>query len=149
MKQGIYKISMVQHGPGTADETRRHCGRVAIINGHSHVLEDTKDGFLSRSFPDGVVDDQKQRRWHQMLNSPYFRVVPEGMLGVDAAEDMPQPEVKPEEIFDLVGEGGFRKVLEAYGDVLFLDGERLNEQQLNEMRRRIQIGELHLLPRHQ
>lgn len=149
MKQGIYKIAMVQHGPGTADEAKRHYGRIAIVNGHSQVLEDTKDGFLSRSFPDGVVDDQKQRRWHQITNSPYFRVVPEGMLGVDAAEDMPQPEVKPEEIFDLVGENGLHKVLEAYGENLFLDGKKLDENALADMRRRINSGELHLLPRHQ
>ena len=31
MKQGIYKISGVQHGPGTADETKRHYGRLAEI----------------------------------------------------------------------------------------------------------------------
>ena len=71
------------------------------------------------------------------------------MLGVDAAEDMVQPEVRPEEIFDVVDENGTRKVLEAYGENLFLDGKRLDARGLEELRRRCHIGELHLLPRAQ
>jgi hypothetical protein len=38
-------------------------------------------------------------------------------------------------------------VLEVYGENLFLDGHRLSSQAVEEMRRRIGIGELHLLPR--
>ena len=146
MKQGIYKVSGVTHSP--AVEKARHYGRIAIVNGHTHVLEDTKDGFLSRAFPDGVVDDMKQRRWASLVTSPYFRVSTEGLIDQDA-KDMPHPEVKPEEVFDVVDEHGTRQVLEAFGENLFLDNKRLDPRGVEELHRRIQLGELHLLPRAQ
>ncbi len=142
MKQGIYKISGTQPGGGDS----RHYGRLAVVNGHTQVLEDTKDGILHRAFPDGIVDDLKSRRWASLLQNPYFKVSTEGLLD-DEAKEAIQPDVKPEEIFDVVDVSGTRQILEAFGENLFLDGKKLDPKALDELRRRIHIGELHLLPR--
>jgi hypothetical protein len=147
MKQGVYKIAGLVHGNGS-DVVRKHYGRLAVINGHTQVLEDTRDGFLSRAFPDGVVDDRKQRRWSQMASSPYFHISTEGLVDEDPV-DMPQPVVSPDEVFDVEDNYGTRQVLEAFGENLFLDGKRLSEQGVADLQRRVHLGELHLLPRHQ
>lgn len=146
MRQGIYKIAAIEHS-GDESVRRSHLGRLAVVNGHTQVLEDTKGGFLARSFPDGIVDDRKQRRWSSLLASPYFQVTAEGLVDADSAQDMQHPEVKPEEVFDVVDAQGSRQILEAYGDNLFLDGRRQSQADTEELQRRIHLGELHLLPR--
>jgi hypothetical protein len=145
MKQGVYRICEVKHG---ADDTEmiRHIGRIVIINGHTQVLEDAKDGRLGRIFPDGLIDDQKQNRWHSLTTSPYFRVSAEGLIGEDPKE-MEQPEVRPEEMFDLVDAVGEKKILESYGENLFMDGKRMTPEEVQKLQEDIRQGKQHLLPR--
>jgi hypothetical protein len=145
MKQGVYKVSRVSHGDDDS-EARQHVGRIAVVNGHTQVLEDTKDGFLSNAFPDGILDDQKQRRWAQMEHSPYFKISTDGLPG-DEVKPMDQPQMKPEEVFDIVDSMNKKQVLEVYGENMFLDGARITPQQFQELEARVKVGELHLLPR--
>ena len=147
MRQGIYKIFGLEHAQDQLSK-KRYYGRVAVVNGHTHVLEDTKDDFLSMAFPDGIIDSKKARRWDSMLQDPYVMVTTEGLIDQDA-EDMEQPSLNPEEVFDVVDQNHTKQTLEAYGENLFLDGKRLDQKQVEEFSRRVRIGELHLLPRSQ
>ena len=145
MRSGVYKIYGLEHA-GDQVGKKTYYGRLAVVNGHTQVLEDTKDNFLSRAFPDGLVDDQKARRWHGLVSDPYVLVITEGLID-EAGDDMEQPDVNSEEVFDVVDHNGARQVLEAYGENLFLDGKKLDGRQIEEFQRRVRVGELHLLPR--
>lgn len=140
MKPGIYRIFSLSHGAATQ---RAYLGRVVVSNGHTHVVED-RDGSLSHTIPDGAVDEQKEDRWKQLINSAYFDVVSEADL---EPHNIQQPSIPPDEAFTLIDDVlGTRRRLEAWGDDFFLDGTHLSPQQADAIMNKVRVGELHLVP---
>ncbi len=140
MKPGIYRVFALQHGAKTE---RAYLGRVVVSNGHTHIVED-RNGKLSKVIPDGAIDKQKEQRWNQLHQSPYFQVTSEADL---EPQDVQQPTIPPDESFTLIDDVlGTRRHLEAYGDDFFLDGAHLSPEQAQQIMSKVRLGELHLLP---
>lgn len=139
MEPGVYKIYFERGGQ---QQNRKYMGRIAVINGHTTVLEDHAD--LATVIPDGFVDDQKLRRWKQMEQSPYYSVEPE--VDLEPQEVKANP-VKPDEVFMVRDDRlGTQSRLEIYGEEAFLDDKHLTPAQLEELMTNARNKYLHLIP---
>lgn len=148
MNQGVYKIYSVQEDE-KGNEARRYLGRLAVIQGSTHVLEDHADGILPHMFPDGKLDEAKEQRFTSLQNSAYFQVQTEGLVDTDNVRPMSQPVVKPDEVFSVIDDKtGTKQKLEAYGDSVFLDGKHLDAKALEVLQTQVRNKELHLVPEH-
>lgn len=139
MEPGIYKF---YYERGGQPANRKYLGRIAVINGHTTVLEDHAD--LAQVIPDGFIDDKKLKRWHQLENSAYYAVEPEVDL---EPNEVPADPVKPDEVFMLRDDRiGSESRLEIYGDEAFLDDKHLTPAQLEELMTNVRNKYLHLIP---
>jgi hypothetical protein len=140
MKSGFYRIYTISAGkPG-----KTYIGRVAVMNGHTEVLEDHGDGFVYRLIPDGPIDAAKSRKLDQIAQNPYLDLVNETDLDAKA---QPEPEIPPDEVFEVVDDHlGSRARLEVFGDQLFLDNKHLEDAEARHLLERVSRNELHLLP---
>lgn len=146
MNQGVYKVF-----GNTEDERGRpervYYGRLAVIGGHTQVLEDHHDGLLPHMFPDGVVDARKSARLANLQGSPYFDVVPEGLVDDAEPKEMQMPKAVPDEVFAVVDQHGQQQHMEVFGDDVFLDGRHLGAREIELLQTQVRNKEIHLIPK--
>jgi hypothetical protein len=147
MNQGVYKIFGIQEDE-KGNEVRSYYGRLAVIGGHTQVLEDHHGGLVPQMFPDGLIDAEKTERFAQLQGSPYYAVVPEGIVDHGDPQQLQIPEPKPDEVFSVIDQHGQKQKLECFGEDIFLNGKHMTPRELETFQTQVRNKELHLVPEH-
>lgn len=147
MEDGVYRIYALSHGEKL---NRRLMGRVALVDGYLHQLED-HFGTLDAALPNGQMTEAATRCLQGMAHSPYYQVVNEEHINDGHhPQDIPDLDVgqmAPESCFMLAGEGlAAPQLVEIWGDAVVVAGRRLSESDLHELMGKVREGLLHLTP---
>ena len=144
MIPGVFKVWGIL--PDVSGEKLHFHGRLLVTEDSTYIVEDHHE-FLGRMFPDGPIDQQKERRWATLTRSPYLKIE-------ESKENEPQPEMaykseaKPEATFDLIDQQGKKHHLEVHADDnLWIDGQHISEKDAERIFEQVRNQELKLLPK--
>lgn len=110
-------------------------GRFLIQGKNFHILED-HDNLIQESIHDGPMDERHEKiLWH-LIHSGYFKVVHEDEVNEghhdNLINELDIGPTEPDEQFILTGKEAEPQRVEIYGDVIILDGQKLEGEELND-----------------
>jgi hypothetical protein len=149
LDSGSYKI--FQLIPTKGDTEENYIGRFLVQGGEFFNLED-HTGMLQEHLPDGPMNDIHKKALQSLMNSGYYKVVHEKEISQGHHETLiPELDLgadeSPEAEYILTDEMGSEpKRVEMYGEVVIIDGQKVEEKEYNKIMDLIHSGKMKLIP---